>query len=246
MIRSLVPRVVVLLVAGVLAALPVAANPPCGSTLPAGSTVLDGPMTCPGTALIASNGSTLDCAFNTITGPDIPPPSCNPIVPGCVTGHWGIRVDGKSNVTILRCAITQFERGIYVTNSTAVSVKKNTLHNNTRYGAQLSGSGDNNLLSYNMYVSNRDEGVHISDLTGAGNRSAYDQAIDNVAEGFYLLFADALKLSDCKTDSNGAPGLYLKNSRGVDVVRCTFTADNVQVIQDTGVPLVINHLATGL
>jgi parallel beta-helix repeat protein len=227
-------------------AVPASANPPCGSTLaPNVTTLLDGPMVCPGTALVLSTGSNLNCKGFSITGPDVPPATCNPQGAGCVTGHYGVRVDGKSGTTVRKCTITQFERGIYATNVSTATFKDNVLHDNTRYGLQLSGSGSNNLLFNNVYQSNRDEGVHISDLTGTGNRSSFDQAIANVAEGFYLLNAANVSLEDCQTNANGAPGIYLKNSLSADILRCTLTGDNVQILQSTGTPLIIDHIATG-
>jgi parallel beta-helix repeat protein len=141
--------------------------------------------------------------------------------------------------------ITQFERGIYATNVTNATFKDNVLHDNTRYGLQLSGSGSNNLLFQNVYQSNRDEGVHISDLVGTGNRSSFDQAISNSAEGFYLLFAHNFSLEDCVTNANGLPGIYLKNSLSADILRCALTSDNVQILQDTGSPLLIDQISTG-
>lgn len=220
------------------------ANPPCGSFLPAGTTLLTSNQTCPGTAYHASAGTFLDCGGFTITGPNTPPASCNPVVPGCITGTYGVQVDGVNGVSVKRCTITHFERGLYATNTSDSVFKANTFVDNTRYGAMLTGSGSNTRLANNSYITNRDEGVHISDLTGTGNSSTTDSAIGNIAEGFYLLAANNFTLMNCVTADNGAPGIYHKNSSNALVTNCQMTNDNIQILNSSGLPWIVNTILT--
>jgi parallel beta-helix repeat protein len=222
-----------------------AANPACGSTL-AGLTVLTSNVTCPASGYTLVSGATLDCASFLLSGPDPLPASCeNPATPGCTTGHYGLRVNGASGVTIRNCKVRFFERGLYATNMDNSLVEGNRFQSNTRYGAQLSNDSSGNLFQDNHHRQNRDEGFHISDLTPGAppNTVLRDQAYENASEGFYLLQAHGVILTDIQAANNGLPGIYHKNTRGTTITNATITNDNVNLLNDTGLPWVIDKLA---
>jgi parallel beta-helix repeat protein len=153
-------------------------------------------------------------------------------------------VDGKSGVTIRNCKVRFFERGLYATNMDNSLVEGNRFQSNTRYGAQLSNDSSANLFQDNHYRQNKDEGIHISDLTpGApANNFLRDQAYENASEGFYLLQAHGVVLTDIIVRDNGLPGIYHKNTKGSVITNATITNDNVNILNDTGQPWVIEKL----
>jgi parallel beta-helix repeat protein len=149
----------------------------CGDTITA-DTVLASDLVCSGTALfIGADDITLDCNNFSITGDG--------------TGV-GIRVVGRTGVTIQRCRVTNFSIGF-----------------------QLSSSSDN-LLLFNSADSNT-SGAYGGFVFVGSDNNTIDQngSYGNTGRGFWFNSSDANLVSNNLASQNGVHGFELTNtSRG--------------------------------
>lgn len=215
----------------------VGANPSCNALI-SGTVVLTGDMNCQAVkahGLRLGSNTTLDCAGHTIYGPD------SGIANGTQTGRYGLYASSRSNVTVLRCAVTGYERGFYFTSVSGALISGSTFYGNTRRGGNLAGSATQDvLIDASVFTDNGDEGLHVGGPFSSGatrpNRITNSIASDNVLEGFYLLKANYVQIDSSAASGNGAAGLYVKASPSVSVSRLRVDGDYVHVYDnsDTG------------
>jgi len=190
----------------------------CGDTVVADYT-LTSDMNCTGHGLIiGADGITIDGDNHTITGDG-------------GSSDYGIdNSGGYDNVTIQNFAnITNFNRGIYLKNSTGSTVQNNiinssacgiyldssssnTLTGNTASsnssGIYLSSSSSSNILTGNTANSNTSCGIYLS---SSSNTLTGNTANSNTHYGIYLFFSSSNILSSNIANSNNR-GIYLSSS----------------------------------
>lgn len=206
-----------------------AATPACGATI-SGVVTLTGNMNCTAVkkhGLTLSSGTTLDCAGFSILGPD------GAVANGVQTGRYGIYASSKTGITIKNCTVTDYDRGLYLSNVSNGVVEHSRFYGNTRFGASVAGSGSFGVLfDACTFEGNGDEGLHFGGPFNNGatnpNRVMHSVAVNNVAEGFYLLNANNVEL-DVNTASGNTAGLYVKQSPNVVVSHLTVTGDYVHL-----------------
>ena len=213
------------------------ANPAC-NTLISGSVVLTGDMNCRAVkahGLRLGSNTTLDCAGHTIYGPD------SGVANGTQTGRYGLYASSRSNVTVLNCEVTGYERGFYFTSVSGALISGSTFYGNTQRGGNLAGSATQDVsIDASVFTDNGDEGLHVSGPFSSGatrpNRITNSIASNNVLEGFYLLKANHVQIDSSAASGNGAAGLYVKASPSVAVSRLRVDGDYVHVYDnsDTG------------
>jgi hypothetical protein len=177
--------------------------------------------------LVLSSGTTLDCAGFSILGPD------GAVANGVQTGRYGIYASSKSGITIKNCAVTDYDRGLYFSNVGDSVVDHSRFYGNTRLGAALAGPGSFGVLFDSCrFEGNGDEGIHFGGPFNNGatnpNRVTQSVAMNNVAEGFYLLNANNVEL-DMNMAAGNTAGLYVKQSPNVVVSHLTVTGDYVHL-----------------
>jgi len=158
---------VLLVSLAVLSGPAVSADDLCGATIVSNLT-LDHDLTCVGHGLtVGADGIRIKLKGHTITGSGT----------GVGSG-FGIRVIGRTNVTITGGTIRNFEAGVRVMNSTDVVIKENDLrdngegvdlaqgsvgntvkendfHDNSRRGIMLRGSVTDNVIKENRFTGDR-------------------------------------------------------------------------------------------
>ena len=219
-----------LMAAAAFTPLPAAANPACNALI-AGNVTLTANMNCAASAthgLRLSANTTLNCAGFTIAGPD------GARANGASTGHYGLQASNAGGIRVANCNVTDYERGLYFSGVHDGFVNHSTFYGNTRYGANLAGTGSYGMLfDANTYHSNGDEGVHISGPMSNGltkpNRFTNSTAHDNVGEGFYLLSANNVHLDVITTFDNGLAGIYVKQSPSVIISHAHLVSDMMHV-----------------
>jgi len=168
----------------------------CGDVLTSNHTMTYSLTNCPGHGIvIGADNITLDCNGRTIDGD--------------ATGgsDYGIHLDGRSNVTIKNCVITDFAQGINVENSS---------NNNTVFNNNITGSGggirmvssNGNSATFNT-VSNASMGIYADTVSGgtiAGN------VLNSNWYGLYFrpgYTSDNITISNNVTNSNVLKGMEI-------------------------------------
>jgi parallel beta-helix repeat protein len=175
------------------------------------STILGDNVTC-GTGdgiTVAGDDITLDCSIYGISG----------------TGeHAGILIDGKENVVIKNCNVTNFYYGIKVLNSNNVQIiEENNLQLNDFYGIYLYNT--ENVLINNNSIINDNNGVYMisSDNTTISNN------IINLQKKFYGIYAFNTNNSEIINNTlwDNYHGIYLVNSPDTNVTSNNVSASDV-------------------
>jgi parallel beta-helix repeat protein len=156
---------------------PVFANPACGTTVAASTTLTASVGPCPATGLVVgANNIVLNCAGFTISS-------------STGTGV-GIRLSGRTGVTVENCKVTGFAYGFALANSAHNFFITNTATCNKKYGFFLSASSNNNLYY---------------------NTATCPTGVSPTAIGFYLLNSNSNVLISNRANGN-TNGIYLSTS----------------------------------
>lgn len=158
----------------------------CGDTVTSSYTMTSN-LDCSATGADALNfGSnvTLDCAGFSVIG-------------GNVVGVRGLYVNNDQNVVISQCTVKNFDLGIRIRDSSAVTVSDSVILDNLKYGIEVSdqaGVGFNSSsvsIVLNDIRNNGDEGIHMSGDTGASHIPQHEiignVLSDNFCEAIYIL-----------------------------------------------------------
>jgi parallel beta-helix repeat protein len=135
----------------------------CGATI-VSDLALDEDLTCVGTALvIGADGITLDLNGHTITGSG--------------TGE-GVLISGRSGLTVKNGTISNFASGVRILDSSNVTIKGCTLHENTD-GVDCAAGCVSSTIRDSTFQDNRTRGVMLrgstSDISVKDNRFSGDR-----------------------------------------------------------------------
>lgn len=211
----------------------------CGDTVTA-SYVMPGPLgPCPGHGLILTSQVTLDCQGFGLTGL------------GNGSEQYGIYLDGDTGaevtgVTVRRCEVSGFLRGIRLRAAEQSSIVANYAHDNgdvathVGYGIDVAVASRGNLFLANTIEGNADEGIHFGSDTGP-NQFLDNVLFDNYREQIYVLSSDGNTLSGNTTYGTGSNSLYLKDSNGNYLAGNTFRDRSAKVIGDSSRNLFVDN-----
>ena len=138
---------------------------------------------------VASDGITLLCNGHFITGDG--------------SDGFGIRVEGRTGITIKYCNVQTFDTGIYLQQSNFNTLNNNTADSNV-VGIYLVSS-DSNTVNNNTADSNI-SGIFLDDSSDS-NTVNHNTADSNVA-GIYLLSSDSNTVGNNTADYNTAYGYH--------------------------------------
>jgi parallel beta-helix repeat protein/cysteine-rich repeat protein len=175
------------------------------------STILSNDINClTGDGITVNAGDiTLDCNNKIINGSDI---------------GAGITIDGKSNVIIKRCNITNFYYGIKLLNTNNVDViENNDLRENDFYGIYLYNATSTTISDNNII--NDNNGVYSISSTG----TVINNNTINLQKKFYgiYLFNSESSTIENNTLWDNYHGVYLVNSSSTNVSYNNFTLSDV-------------------
>lgn len=101
-------------------------------------------------------------------------------------GDNGIRISARANITLSGHDISNFTKGIYITNSLLVTVNDSLTYNNSQYGVHINDANYNDVILLESY--------------------------NNSLAGIYLQSADHTNVLDSDFIDNAFYGIYLDNS----------------------------------
>ena len=122
--------------------------------------------------IIGADGITLDCAGHSISGSE---------------SDVGILLEGRNNVVIKNCDVSDFNRGIRVEGGTGNILTNNDVHDNGRQGiyVPLAEGGEESItLVGNRIHDNKNSGLSVSG--GIGNVFKNNRIYSNRYDGFFL------------------------------------------------------------
>ncbi len=169
----------------------------CGNTVTE-SVVLTADLSCEGVGLyVGAEGITIDGNGHSITG-------------DMASSAYGIdNAASYDNVTIKNFSnITNFERGIYLKNSTGSTIEDNVANSNT-YGIYLQSS-TSNAISGNTANSNSHSGI-LADSNSGSNEISENTANSNSTAGLNISSSSNI-ISGNTANSNTNHGFYINGS----------------------------------
>ena len=190
----------------------------CGDTIVESTTLAADLGVCDTTALRIRSGVVLDCAGHTITGSDLS------------NAKFGIEIDGAVGATVKNCRVTKFRRGIRIFGGSRNLLRDNESFDN-KYGIDLAGGTQRNVLRRNLVRINRDEGIHIGE--SHRNRLINNEFQDNKRENVYLLRSNGNLLKSNRMDPSNAAAIFVKHSSRNEFVRNWIEDGAVQVRGDS-------------
>ncbi|MGK0209499.1 MAG: parallel beta-helix repeat protein [Patescibacteria group bacterium] len=164
------------------------------------------------------------------------------------TGAYGINITGRSGVTIQNCNVQNFSMGIYVKDSTNITIKnfinKENLYNGIFFlnvtnslitnGSILENNFNENYEQGGIVLKSGSDNVVISSITSYGNyyHGIYAQDSNNLlinssnitnqtseGIGIYLDISDFVTIQDTNITKNQGDGIQVDNSKGLQVLR---------------------------
>jgi len=169
----------------------------CGDTVVESTTLTGDLGVCDTTGLRIRTGIVLDCAGFTLTGSDES------------NAKFGIEVDGAVGAIVKNCKVTKFRRGIRIYGGSENQVLNNETYEN-KYGIDLAGGTQRNVLKRNLVSRNRDEGIHIGE--SHRNKLVKNTLDDNKREGIYLLRSNGNLLKSNWLMNSNASSFFVKHS----------------------------------
>jgi len=166
---------------------------------------------------IDADNITFDCQGNLIDGDD--------------SGtDRGIHLNGKTNVTIKNCVLTDFQYGLWIQSSSSNNFTNITSNSNFQRGIYIYDNSNNNILTDIVTNSNnRGTQIHSSSnntLTNIVANENYENgqffSSGRGGRGIYLYSADNNQIVDASLDSNEY-GLYLESSSNNEFNNITIT-----------------------
>jgi parallel beta-helix repeat protein len=155
-----------------------------------------------GNIVIANDSLTLDCADHTVSGT------------GANSGT-GIELVARVGVTVTRCHVTNFQRGIFLVGSARNVFTENRVDNNIEEGFELEGA-IGNLFLENIVDNNRGDGFDLDD--SHENILKRNEVTRNGRNGIELDFAHNNIFEENAVDGNGRlanrSGFSIDDSRG--------------------------------
>lgn len=119
----------------------------------------------------------------------------------------GVHLFGRHNVTIQNLTIRGFSTGIFVGNSTLITVDSEFLTDN-KFGIRLVLSSDNNVITRNTIVANQADGIYV--LDSDFNVICGNNMTDNGDFGILLANSHCNNVSQCNLEYAG--GIELSSS----------------------------------
>ncbi|MDQ3256578.1 MAG: right-handed parallel beta-helix repeat-containing protein [Acidobacteriota bacterium] len=159
-----------------------------------------------GTIIIAADNVTLNCAGHFVLGP----PERN---------VDGIRLDGRTGVTVENCRVAFFQRGISLTASHRNVFRRNQIYNNTApHGVLETGGG---------------EGF---DLNGSSGNTFINNSVTNNRDGFDLIDSDGNVFTRNEVTHNARNGFELDRSDNNVFVRNTANDNGLPIDEPNPTP----------
>ncbi|MEM4455098.1 MAG: NosD domain-containing protein [Thermofilaceae archaeon] len=116
----------------------------------------------------------------------------------------GIRLENRRNVVVRNLKIEKFYYGIYLIESSNITITRNTISNNSRGIALYDSSG--NTISGNTITSNNDDGIYL--WYSSGNRIVGNTIANNRRYGIYLEYSSGNRIVG-NTIAKNDYGIYL-------------------------------------
>lgn len=190
----------------------------CGDTVVESTTLTADLGVCDTSALRIRSGVVLDCAGHTITGS------------GLSNAKFGIEIDGAVGATVKNCRVTSFRRGIRIYGgSDNVLVDNESFAN--KYGIDLAGGTQRNVLRRNLVRVNTDEGVHVGE--SHRNKLIKNEFNDNKRENIYLLRSNGNLIKGNLVKRSNASAIFVKHSSRNHFVRNRVEDTAVQLRGDS-------------
>jgi len=169
----------------------------CGDTVVESTTLTADLGVCDTTGLRIRSGIELDCAGHTLTGSDL------------ANAEFGIEIDGAVGAVVRNCKVTRFRRGIRIYGGSDNVLRDNESYEN-KYGIDLAGGTQRNVVRRNLVRVNRDEGIHL----GASHRNKLvkNTFSDNKRENVYLLRSNGNLVKGNRVDPSNASSIFVKHS----------------------------------
>jgi parallel beta-helix repeat protein len=151
-----------------------------------------------GNIVIDADNVTLDCAGHTVmgTGTD-------------GSAGTGVSIQGRTNVTVKNCHVTNFFQGFAVGGSTAIDLTENSANSNGE-GFAVDGPSTDVTLEGNTANNNNSWGFIVA--SASGNTLIGNEASGNGANGFVLDTASDNELDSNEASGNGAHQFALGDS----------------------------------
>jgi parallel beta-helix repeat protein len=190
----------------------------CGDTVVASTTLAGDLGVCDSSGLRIRSGITLDCAGFTLTGSD------------GSQAKFGIEVDGAVGATVKNCKVTKFRRGIRINAGSGNALLGNESYAN-KYGIDLAGGTQRNVIKRNLVRINRDEGIHFGE--SHRNKLVKNTFSDNKRENVYLLRSNGNLIKGNLLNPSNAAAIFVKHSSRNEFVRNWIEDAAVQVRGDS-------------
>ncbi len=177
---------------------------------------------CPGHGLLPLSGVSLDCAGFRILGR------------GDGSEQYGIYLEGVTGVSVERCVVSGFLRGIRLRDARGNLIRGNTVERNgsaakrTGYGIDIASGASGNRIEDNTVRENGDEGIHMGAGSG-GNRVTGNVILGNAREQLYVLASHGNVFLGNRVGGGGASSLYLKDAHHNRFEGNTFTDRPVRI-----------------
>ena len=190
----------------------------CGDTVVESTTLTGDLGICDTTGLRIRSAITLDCAGFTLTGGN------------GSNAKFGIEIDGAVGATVKNCKVTKFRRGIRIFGGSGNAILDNESWDN-KYGIDLAGGTQRNVLKRNLVRINRDEGIHFGE--SHRNKLVRNTFQDNKRENVYLLRSNGNLIKGNLMNPSNAAAIFVKHSSRNVFVRNWIEDAAVQVRGDS-------------
>ena len=213
---------------------PAAGSPPlreatCAMRVTASLTVAND-LRCPGDGLVVvADDLTVDLGGHTLTGPGMGPQTW----PLPQLDSVGVRVSGRSGVTIRNGKTAAFSTGIYLVDTTASTIENVTTQHN-RFGFYIHNSTHNTVRSsdveFNIY------GLHLQGSDGnllQGNLLARQTYNSPGGYGLYMYSSKGNRVVENTIDSNINWGIWFSDAKENAIFHNNVVGNNPQVSDNT-------------
>lgn len=205
----------------------------CSDTLRE-STTLKSDLTCSEVGLVIdADGVVLDLGGYTVRGPG----RGQWVWPGRALSSVGVRITGKSGVTIRNGRVTNFATGILLEDTSKITIEEVTSNSN-HYGVYLF-RGKGNILS-KANVSDNIYGLHLQDTQeNHVARSVFFRSHYGSPGGYgiNLYRSDRNTITENRVELNENQGIWLIDSRDNEIYRNNFIRNSPNAVDGTGVNL---------
>lgn len=205
----------------------------CSDTLRESTTLKSDLICSEGGLVIAANGVVLDLGGYTVRGPG----RGQWVWPERALSSIGVRVTGKSGVTIRNGRVTNFATGILLEDTSKVTIEE-VSSNSNHYGIYLFRGQGNTLSKVN--VSDNIYGLHLQDTEeNRVTRSVFFRSHYGSPGGYgiNLYRSDRNTITGNRIELNENQGIWLIDSRDNMIYRNNFIRNSPNAVDGTGVNL---------